>query len=156
MKNDRKKIKRKRKRGQRMNSVTLLGRMTRDPELRYLQSGSATVRFNLAVDRGLSKEKKHEAERKGQATADFINCVAWGKLAETIDRYFRKGSRIGVTGTIQTGSYERQDGSKVYTTDVLVRNIDFIDYSNADTQQGQGGQDAGAFEEIENTDDIPF
>ena len=141
-----------------MNVVNLIGRLTRDPELRYLQSGSSTVRFNLAVDRGLSKEKKQEAENKGQVTADFINCVAWGKLAETIDRYFRKGSRIGVTGTIQTGSYERQDGTKVYTTDVLVRNIDFIDYSNADTQQGQGGQDEemGAFEEIENTDDIPF
>lgn len=139
-----------------MNSVTLLGRMTRDPELRYLPSGSPSIRFNLAVDRGLSKEKKQEAESKGQATADFISCIAWGKLAETIDRYFRKGSRIGVTGTIQTGSYARQDGTKVYTTDVLVRSIDFIDYSNADTQQGQGGQGTGAFEEIENTDDIPF
>lgn len=141
-----------------MNVVTLLGRMTRDPELRYLPSGSPNARFNLAVDRGMTKEKRQEAENKGQATADFINCVAWGKLAETIDRYFRKGSRIGITGTIQTGSYERQDGSKVYTTDVLVRNIDFIDYSNADAQQRQGGQyeGMGAFEEIENTDDIPF
>lgn len=139
-----------------MNVVNLIGRLTRDPELRYLPSGSPNVRFNLAVDRGLSKEKKQEAESKGQATADFINCIAWGKLAETIDRYFRKGSRIGITGTIQTGSYERQDGSKAYTTDVVVRNIDFIDYSNADTQQGQGGQGTGAFEEIENTDDIPF
>lgn len=141
-----------------MNVVNLIGRLTRDPELRYLPSGSPNVRFNLAVDRGLSKEKKQEAESKGQATADFINCIAWGKLAETIDRYFRKGSRIGITGTIQTGSYARKDGSKVYTTDVLVRNIDFIDYSNADTQQRQNRQDEemGAFEEIENTDDIPF
>ena len=147
-----------------MNAVTLIGRLTRDPELRYTPSGSPTVRFNIAVDRGMTKEKIQEAESKGYATADFINCIAWGRIAETIANYFDKGHRIGITGSIQTGSYERQDGTKVYTTDVLVRNVDFIDYKNtsqgANQSRPTGGNNqedyTGDFERIDNTDDIPF
>ncbi len=116
-----------------MNSVCLVGRLTRDPELRYTTSGMAVVRFTLAVDRRMSKEKRMEAEAKNQPTADFISCTAWNKTAELIANYMQKGSRIGVEGRIQTGSYEK-DGQRVYTTDVVVNNMEFLDPA----QQGGG------------------
>lgn len=109
-----------------MNSVCLVGRLTRDPELRYTTSGMAVVRFTLAVDRRMSKEKRMEAEAKNQPTADFISCTAWGKTAETISNYVQKGHRLGVEGRIQTGSYEK-DGQRFYTTDVIVNNMEFLE-----------------------------
>lgn len=116
-----------------MNSVNLIGRLTRDPELRYTPSGAAVVRFTLAVDRRLSKEKRAEAEANNQQTADFISCTAWNKTAELIANYLQKGRRIAVAGRIQTGSYEK-DGRTVYTTDVIVDTMEFIDSAN---NQGQ-------------------
>ena len=107
-----------------MNTVILIGRLTRDPELRY--TANAMARFTVAVDRGLSKDKKAEMEQKGQPTADFIGCVCWGKTAELIGRYFNKGSQIALQGRIQTGSYEAQDGTRRYTTDVVVDRFEFI------------------------------
>lgn len=115
-----------------MNSVNLVGRLTRDPELRYTQSGAAVVRFTLAVDRRLSREKRAEAEANNQQTADFINCIAWNKTAELIANYLQKGRRIAISGRIQTGSYEK-DGRTVYTTDVIVENMEFVDSAS----QGQ-------------------
>lgn len=114
-----------------MNNVVLMGRLTRDPELRYVQANgnSAVVRFNIAVDKNLSREKRQEMESRNQPTADFINCVAWGKLGENITKYTGKGLRVLVTGRIQTGSYER-DGQRVYTTEVLANNIEFIDWKD--------------------------
>lgn len=112
-----------------MNNVCLLGRLTRDPELRYTTSGMAVVRFTLAVDRHMSKEKKQEAEAKNQQTADFISCVAWNKTAELIANFMQKGRRIGVEGRIQTGSYEK-DGQRIFTTDVVVNQMDFLDSLN--------------------------
>lgn len=122
-----------------MNNVQLIGRLTGIPDLRFLQSGMQVVRFNLAVDKMLSKEKKEEAKAKNQPTADFISCVAWGKLAETISNYTQKGSKIGVTGRIQTGSYDK-DGQKVYTTDIVVTSMDLLDapQQNNQTSQQQG------------------
>ena len=132
-----------------MNNVSLIGRLTRDPELRYTQSGVAVVRFNIAVDRRMSKQRKREAEAANQPTADFISCTAWNKTAEFINctawrqtaeliaNYFKKGNRIGVTGRIQTGSYEK-DGQTIYTTDIVADSIDFIESASA----GQGGQPA--------------
>ena len=113
-----------------MNNVTLLGRLTKDPELRYLQTGtnSAYARFTLAVDKQLSRDKKQEMESKNQATADFINIVVWGKLAENCVKFTQKGKRVLVQGRIQTGSYVAQDGSRRYTTDVVASNIEFIDW----------------------------
>ncbi len=119
-----------------MNNVTLIGRLTRDPELRYTQSGTAVVRFNVAVDRRMSKERKREAEAANQPTADFINCTAWRQTAELIANYFKKGNRIGITGRIQTGSYEK-DGQTVYTTDVIADSIDFIESANSGQTQNQ-------------------
>ncbi|MFM1539283.1 single-stranded DNA-binding protein [Helcococcus bovis] len=111
-----------------MNNTILMGRLSRDAELKYLQNNNmAVVRFNLAVNKNLSKEKKEELESKNQPTADFINCVAFGKIAETIAKYTQKGLRLLVNGRIQTGSYEK-DGQKVYTTDVLVSSVEFIDF----------------------------
>lgn len=113
-----------------MNNVQLVGRFTRDPEVRYSDGGSTVARFNVAVDRRFHKE--------GQQEADFISCVAFGKTAEFIEKWFRKGERVGLTGHIQTGSYTNQDNQKVYTTDVVADNVEFVESKNA-----SGGQTGG-------------
>ena len=102
-----------------MNTVNLVGRLTKDPELRYTPSGIATVRFTIAVNRQFKTE--------GQSDTDFINCVAWRKTAENLANFQKKGNLIGVDGRIQTGNYEGQDGKRVYTTDVLAESIQFYD-----------------------------
>ena len=104
-----------------MNKVILMGRLTRDPEVRYSQGENATAvaRYSLAVDRRF--------RRDGEATADFINCVAFGRQAEFAERYLRQGTKIAVTGRIQTGSYTNRDGAKVYTTDVVVEEQEFAE-----------------------------
>lgn len=114
-----------------MNAVQLVGRFTRDPDVRYTDGGLSIARFTIAVDRRFKKE--------GEQAADFINCVSFGKTAEFIEKYFGKGMRIGVTGRIQTGSYTNNDGVKVYTTDVIVEAVEFVESkSNADTRETQG------------------
>ena len=120
-----------------MNNVILLGRLVADANLKYLQGGNnnAVARFTLAVDKGLSKEKKEEMESKGQPTADFINCQAWGKMAESLVKYSGKGLRVLVNGRIQTGSYEK-DGQRIYTTEVIANNIEYIDWKNSNFQNG--------------------
>lgn len=119
-----------------MNNVSLMGRLTRDAELRYASNTEmANARFVVAVNRKLSKEKRQEAESNGYPTADFISCTAWGKTAENIGNYFKKGNRIAITGHIQTGSYEK-DGQRVYTTDVVVDGFDFVE-SNKDNNSNQ-------------------
>lgn len=101
-----------------MNKVILIGRLTRNPELRFApNTGNAVTRFNLAVNRRKQKDKDQEA--------DFINCVAFGKTAETIAQYLLKGNQIAVEGNIRTGSYDK-DGIKRYTTDVLIERFNFI------------------------------
>ncbi len=122
-----------------MNSVSLMGRLTRDPELRYTANTQmANARFVVAVNRKLSKEKRQEAESNGYPTADFISCMAWGKTAENIANYLKKGNRIAITGHIQTGSYENQQGQRIYTTDV-VDSFDFIESnSSSNTNNSQG------------------
>ena len=111
-----------------MNTVNLVGRLTRDPEVRYTDGGASVAKFSLAVDRRFKKE--------GQPDADFPNCVAFGKTAEFIEKYFTKGQRMGATGRIQTGSYTNNEGVKVYTTDVVVENVEFVESKNA----SQGSQ----------------
>ena len=104
-----------------MNKVILMGRLTRDPEVRYSagENSMAIARYTLAVDRRF--------KRDGEATADFISCVAFGRAAEFAERYFRQGIRIVVSGRIQTGSYTNRDGNKVYTTDVVVEEQEFAE-----------------------------
>lgn len=119
------------KKGKTMNKVILMGRLTRDPDVRYTQGENpmAIARYTLAVDRRFKRE--------GEATADFISCVAFGKQAEFAEKYFRQGIRIVITGRIQTGSYTNRDGNKVYTTDVVVEEQEFAESKNA--QNGAEG-----------------
>ena len=122
-----------------MNKVILMGRLTRDPEVRYSQGANslAIARYTLAVDRRFRRE--------GEATADFINCVAFGKQAEFAERYLRQGVKIAVTGRIQTGSYTNRDGQKVYTTDVVVEEQEFAESKgSADVNRGNNGFQAAA------------
>ena len=102
-----------------MNKVVLIGRLTADPELRYTQSNKAYTRFTIAVNRNFKNES-------GEKDADFISAVAWDKRAETICNYVRKGNRIGIIGRIQTGSYEKEDGSRGYLTDVIISELEFL------------------------------
>lgn len=111
-----------------MNTCTLMGRVVRDPEVRYSQSQMAIARFTLAVDR------RGRANADGTREADFISCVAFGKTAEIAEKYFMKGTKLTLRGHIQTGSYQKQDGSKVYTTDVIVDEVEF-----AESKSSQGG-----------------
>ncbi|MBS4769648.1 single-stranded DNA-binding protein [Carnobacteriaceae bacterium zg-ZUI240] len=127
-----------------MNIVSLTGRLTADPELKYTQSGISVVRFLLAVNRRFAKD--------GQISADFINCQIWNKPAETLAYYTRKGSLIGVVGRIQTGSYEK-DGHRVYTTDVIVESFDFLESKQNSAQNA--GQESKAKFDIEDYD-LPF
>ena len=128
-----------------MNSVCLIGRLARDPELRYTQNGTAMCSFTIAVERIMSRQRKQEAEANNQPTADFIRCIAFRQTAELIANYHKKGSQIGIEGRIQTGSYEK-DGRTIYTTDVVVSNLTFIS-SNQGGGQAQGGfgQNQGGF-----------
>lgn len=140
-----------------MNNVILTGRIAKDLELRYTQTGKAYCRFTIAVDRGTSKEKKQEAEANGQQTADFINCVVWNKLAETIIKYSDKGRKILVEGSIQIGSFTAKDGSKKYTTDILVNRAEILEFANNNTTEDT--QPFGQFDlpyEEANNEDIPF
>ena len=128
-----------------MNSVSLIGRLVRDPELRYAQTGTAMCRFTVAVDRRMSKHKRQEAQANNQPTADFISCTAFGATAELIANYHTKGSQIGIEGRIQTGSYEKE-GRTIYTTDVVVNNLTFIGSSQGGGQaQGGFNQNQGGF-----------
>lgn len=108
-----------------MNKAELVGRLTRDPEIRYTQgeNASAIARFCIAANRRFKNTD-------GNYEADFINCVAFGKSAEFIEKYFNKGMAIGITGRIQTGSYTNKDGIKVYTTDVVVEEAEFVESKN--------------------------
>ena len=116
-----------------MNKVQLVGRLTRDPEIRYSQgeNATATARFSVAVNRRFKNAE-------GNYDADFINCVAFGKSAEFVEKYFKKGMAIGLTGRIQTGSYTNKDGQTVYSVRVMVEEIEFAESKNA-----QGSNDGG-------------
>lgn len=143
-----------------MNNVALTGRITKDLELKYTQNGKAYCRFTLAVDRGLSKEKKQEAEANGQPTVDFINCIAWGTTAEVLNKYTAKGKKILVNGSIETGSYTVQDGSKRYTTDVLVNRAEILEFADNNNTNSQDTRAFGQFDEMPyqeaSNEDLPF
>lgn len=119
-----------------MNSVQLVGRLTGDPEIRYSDRGATVARFSLAVERRFKKE--------GSDGADFLNCVAFGKTAEFLEKWFRKGQRIGLTGRIQTGSYENREGNKVYTTDIIVENVEFVENRAASEASSRQQTPSGA------------
>jgi len=117
-----------------MNKVFLVGRLTRDPELRYGASNNAVMRTSIAVDRAF-------ANQNGEREADFINIVAFGNRAETMKKYLTKGSQIAVSGRIQTGSYDDKDGKKVYTTDVIIDEFQFLDTKGSRVNETDMGSD---------------
>ena len=118
-----------------MNKVILMGRLTRDPDVRYSngEDAMAVARFTLAVDRRMARNKD------GEQTADFISCVAFRKTAEFIEKYFRQGTRMVISGRIQTGSYTNRDGQKVYTTDVVVEEVEFAESKASQERSGASG-----------------
>lgn len=119
-----------------MNKVILMGRLTRDPEVRYTQGDNsmAIARYTMAVDRRFKKD--------GEATADFISCVAFGKAGEFAEKYFRQGLKVIICGRIQTGSYTNREGKKVYTTDVVIEEQDFAESKGAEKESNQGNASA--------------
>lgn len=126
-----------------INRVVLVGRLTKDPELRYTPSGVPMARFTVAVNRPFSNQQ-------GEKEADFIGCIAWRKQAENLANFMKKGSLIGVEGRIQTGSFEGQDGKRVYTTDVVADAVQFLEprgggnaSQNMPNQQYGGGNYGG-------------
>ena len=114
-----------------MNKVIMIGRLVKDPDIRYSQGANTTcvARYTLAVDRKFKQE--------GQPNADFINCIAFGKLGEFAEKYLHKGTKIAVTGRIQTGSYKNKDGNTVYTTDVVVEEQEFCESKSQSNSQPQ-------------------
>ena len=137
-----------------MNKVILIGRTVADPELRYAAgSGTAVCKFTLAITRQFKKDE-----------TDFIKCVAFGKIAETIAQYVLKGRQVAITGSIRTGSYENNAGNKIYTTDVVLDGFEFIGNSNSSNNQGNSGtwdqlEDTGmgfGVEEPIDDGDMPF
>ena len=141
-----------------LNKVILMGRFTRDPELRSTPQGLSTCAFSIAVDRNFVRQGE---ERK----ADFINCVAWRQTAEFISKYFKKGSMVALEGSIQTRSWDDQDGKKRYATDVVVNQVYFAE-SKRDSQSSMGMDDSFAASDFGSLpepispmgtdDDLPF
>ena len=135
-----------------MNKVILVGRLVRDTETRVSQGDNATyiTRYTLAVDRKFKKD--------GEPSADFINCVAFGKSAEFAEKYFFKGMKVGVTGHLQIGSYNNKDGQKVYTTDVIIEDQEFCGSKQASGQPTPSSTVGDGFVKIEDgqLDELPF
>lgn len=128
-----------------MNKSLLVGRLTKDPDVR---EGNTTVaRFTLAVDRKFAKE--------GEQSADFISCIAFGKTADFINKYFAKGMRMGLEGRIQTGSYTNKNGQKVYTTDVVAEQVEFVESKKESAPQPQPDDD-GFMQIPDDVDELPF
>ncbi|WP_461818162.1 single-stranded DNA-binding protein [Faecalimonas sp.] len=130
-----------------MNKVILMGRLTRDPEVRYSQGANPTAiaRYTLAVERRF--------KRDGEPTADFINCVALGKAGELAEKYFRQGLKVTVAGRIQTGSYTNRDGVKVYTTDVFVEEQEFAESKNSENANANANSNSNPNSTQANTSD---
>ena len=137
-----------------MNKVILMGRLTRDPEVRYSQGENslAIARYTLAVDRRF--------RRDGDQSADFIGCVAFGRQAEFAEKYLRQGTKIAISGRIQTGSYTNRDGQKVYTTDVVVEDQEFAESKGAGNNNdgnGKNNMDSDGFMNIpDDMEELPF
>jgi len=142
-----------------MNQAIIIGRCARDPELKFIPStGLAVTKMTIAVDREMSREKKQEAQAQGKQTADFINVTVFGKMAEASANYLARGRQCAVKGRINTGSYEKDDGTKVYTTDVIADKVEFL--GNKEQQQssensGFTPQDEDVFTPVDD-EDIPF
>jgi len=140
-----------------MNSVILIGRLARDPELRFVPgNGMAVANFSLAIDKNLSKEKKQEYDNQGRPTADFIRIVVWGKQAENCSQYLSKGKMVAVHGSIQTGSYKSTKGETHYTTEVLANRVEYLEWGERIKKDDDlSFEFSDDFKEIID-DDVPF
>lgn len=136
-----------------MNKVILMGRLTRDPEVKYSQGNNpmAIARYTLAVDRRYNKNAEDQ-------TADFIQCVAFGKAGEFAEKYFKQGTKIVVTGRIQTGNYTNKEGQKIYTTEVIIEEQEFAENKNSNTSAVSNNEDSEGFTNIppQIEKDLPF
>ena len=140
-----------------MNSLTLIGRLTKDPELRYLaNTGNAVARFSIAVNRPFAK-------KDAEVTADFFNVVVWGKRAETCTNYLQKGLQVAIQGRLQNNNYTDKDGVKRYSVEIIAENVEFIDWGDKKGQGNQGNQGNDSFYDIDEAgyraiqdDDVPF
>lgn len=145
-----------------MNSVVLIGRLTKDPELRFIAgSGRAVCNYTLAIDKNLAKDKKEEMQQKGLPTADFIRVVVWGKQAENCASFLAKGRLVAINGSIQTSSYKTNTGETRYSTDVLANRVEFLEWGDKKQDSGSSdnfnyGIDPSEFQAIDSNDDIPF
>lgn len=143
-----------------MNKYIGVGRLVRDPELRYTPANKPICTFTLAIDRQMSRDKKQEAEANGWPTADFPRVNVWGNLAESCSKYLSKGSQCAVVGSIQTGSYQDKDGKTVYTTDILANSVEFLSkISGGQSNTDQTNNDdffGNDFAEMEDNGSIPF
>lgn len=147
-----------------MNYFNLVGRLTKDPELKYTQAGTPLCNFTLAVDKNFSKEKKKEAQSNNKPTADFIRIQVWGQRAEVCNQYLSKGSQCAVAGRIQTDSYQDDSGKMIYSTYFIGENVEFLgngqersvssNNNNASTSDDDFFDDD--FKEIEDSNRIPF
>jgi single-strand DNA-binding protein len=131
-----------------LNRVVLVGRLTKDPELRYTPNGVPVATFTLAVNRPFSNQQ-------GQREADFLNCVIWRKPAENVANYLKKGNLAGVDGRIQTRSYDGQDGKRIYVTEVLADSIQFLETRSSQSSQNSG-QNANYTSPPPRKDEDPF
>lgn len=120
-----------------INRVVLVGRLTKDPELKYTQGGVAVTRFTLAVNRAFSNQQ-------GEREADFINCVTWRKQAENTANFLRKGSLAGIEGRIQTSSFDGQDGKRVFMTEVVADSVQFLEPRSANSERSGGAAQGSA------------
>lgn len=140
------------KEGRTMNRVVLIGRLTRNPEIRKTTSGTSVSNFTLAVNRRTTQE--------GQPDADFISCVAWNKTADLIYQYLHKGSLIGVEGRIQTRSYDDRSGNRVYVTEVVADSVQFLESKKSDETnlpENEQIQDFGSSDTLDiDSEDLPF
>ena len=148
-----------------MNNVVLIGRLTRDPELKFIpSSGKPVANFTMAVDRNMSKEMKQQMEAQGKPTADFIRIIVFGKSAENCANYLAKGRMVAVDGSIQTSNYKTPQGETRYSTDVVANRVEFIEWG--DKKPGAGNSSngnfapfesySGNFETMDDDEDIPF
>lgn len=135
-----------------MNKVILIGRLTKDPVTSYTQDGKGVTRFTLAVDRRFRRE--------GNQEADFINCVAFGRQSEFSEKYLKQGIKIAVTGRIQTGSYTNREGKKVYTTDVVAEELEFVESKKQEQipspQEQPPKKDDGFITIPDDAEELPF
>lgn len=132
-----------------MNKVILMGRLTRDPDIRYTDNQTCVARYSVAVDRRYSKE--------GEQGADYPSVVSFGKAGEFVEKYLKQGTKVLITGRLQTGNYTNKDGVKVYTTDVITEEIEFAESKRASEDKPQEvNESGGEFMNIDEKVDLPF